>query len=245
MMRAVGYIRVSTQEQADSGLSLEGQEKRIRAYCEAKAWQLEEVIVDAGESGSNTNRPGLQRVRDMVRRREVEVVVVLKLDRLTRSVKDLGILLEELEKTQVAFSSVTDNFDTTTANGRLVMNVLASVAQWERDIIVERTTDALAVKKSRHERVGAVPFGFSLAKDGKGLEPVPEQLATVEQIATMRREGIGLNAIARALNAAEVATAQGGRWAAKTIRGIVRNSLYSGVVPHFTQEGVVRHDHAA
>lgn len=237
-MDVIGYIRVSTQEQADSGLSLEGQEKRIRAYCEAKDWVLVEVVTDASESGGDLKRPGLQRVLELIRQRTVDGLVVLKLDRLTRSVKDLGILLDAFERAAVAFSSVTDNFDTSTANGRLVMNLLASVAQWERDIIAERTTDALAVKKARRERVGAVPFGFRLGEDGAKLLPVPGQLATVRDMAEWRREGASLNGIARRLNDVGAASAQGGRWAAKTVRGILRNNLYNDVIRDFVCEGL-------
>ena len=237
-MKAIGYVRVSTQEQADSGLSLQDQETRIRAYCQAKGWDLVEVLVDAGASGANTNRPGLRQVLAMVRHREVDVICVLKLDRLTRSVKDLGLLLEEFEHHQVAFSSVTDNFDTTTANGRLVMNVLASVAQWERDIIAERTRDALAVKKASLRRTGEIPFGFKLDDDGDRLLPDVDQLQTVDRITDRRRQGATLRAIADELNLLRVTSAKGGRWAAKTVRSILRNTIYRGLVPGFEPEGV-------
>ncbi len=237
-MKAIGYTRVSTQEQADSGLSLEGQAKRIAAYCDAKEWELQEVITDAGLSGGTLHRPGLQRVLELVTKGAVEVVVVLKLDRLTRSVKDLGILLETFDRAQVAFSSVSDNFDTSTANGRLVLNVLGSVAQWERDIIAERTSDALQVKKAQGRRVGAVPFGFELGADGDELIPNPEQLTTVTKIVEWRAAGQSLNAIAQRLNALGIATAQAGTWAAQTVKRIVRNTVYCGHVAGFVPEGV-------
>ena len=236
-MKAIAYTRVSTQEQADSGLSLEGQAARVQAFCVAKGWELVDTVTDAGLSGATLDRPGLQKVLESVRRHEVDAVVVLKLDRLTRSVKDLGILLEAFDRAGVAFSSVTDSFDTSTANGRLVLNVLGSVAQWERDIIAERTSDALRVKKAQGRRVGAVPFGFTLGVDGDELLPDAEQLATVGQIAEWRREGEGLNAIARRLNALGVATAQAGTWAAQTVKRILRNDIYTGHVDGFMPEG--------
>lgn len=237
-MRAIGYTRVSTREQADSGLSLEGQERRIRAYCEAREWELAGIITDAGLSGGNMNRPGLSQVLELVRTGAVDVVCVLKLDRLTRSVKDLGILLEAFDRKGVAFSSVSDNFDTSTANGRLVLNVLGSVAQWERDIIAERTSDALQVKKTSHRRTGELPFGFGLADDGDTLLPQAEQLETVAQVAEWRREGATLNGIAQRLNALGVATAKGGTWAAQTVKRILQNSTYVDFVAGFVPEGV-------
>ena len=237
-VKAVAYTRVSTQEQADSGLSLEGQEKRIAAYCEAREWELVGVISDAGFSGGTLQRPGLQRVLELVKRGEVDVVCVLKLDRLTRSVKDLGTLLETFDKKQVAFSSVSDNFDTSCANGRLILNVLGSVAQWEREIISERTEDALAVKKAQHRRVGELPFGFTLAEDGDALTPNEKQLETVAQVAEWRRAGGSLNGIARQLNALGIATAKGSTWAAQTVKRVLRNNLYVDFIPGFVPEGV-------
>ena len=124
MTRAIAYTRVSTREQAESGLSLDGQAERIAAYCTARGWTLVETVTDAGVSGGTLQRPGLSRVLEQVRRGDVDVVCVLKLDRLTRSVRDLGDLLETFDAADVAFASVTDSFDTTCANGRLVLNVI-------------------------------------------------------------------------------------------------------------------------
>ena len=236
-MKAIAYTRVSTQEQADSGLSLTGQRERIAAYCIAREWELVETVTDAGVSGGTLQRPGLSHVLDMVRRGDVDVVVVLKLDRLTRSVKDLGDLLERFEKAQVAFSSVSDNFDTTSANGKLVLNILGSVAQWERDVIAERTSDAMQVARSQGKRVGAVPFGFTLAQDGETLDPDPEALETVAAIADLRRKGESLRSIARTLNAAGIATAQAAAWTAETVRRVLRNDLYTQHVAGWTPEG--------
>lgn len=147
-MKAVCYLRVSTREQAEEGVSLAAQEEKTKAYCVARGWECIGVLRDEGVSGGSLDRPGLQEALDLCRRGEAQALVVLKLDRLTRSVRDLGFLLEDVfDRHHVAFASVADNFDTSTANGRLILNVLGSVAQWEREIIVERTTDALAHKK--------------------------------------------------------------------------------------------------
>ena len=237
-VNVIGYTRVSTTEQADSGLSLDGQATRVAAFCTARGWELVDIVTDAGLSGGNMDRPGLQKVLSLVRRGEVDAVCVLKLDRLTRSVKDLALLLEAFDRAHVVFSSVCDSFDTSTANGRLVLNVLGSVAQWERDIIAERTSDALQVKKAQGRRVGAVPFGFDLGEDGDTLVPDPAELATVADIARWRQEGEGLNAIARRLNALGVRTAQAGTWAAQTVKRILSNSTYTTHVPGFVLEGV-------
>ena len=244
-MKAIGYTRVSTQEQADSGLSLEGQRERIAAYCTAKGWTLTEVVTDAGLTGTNMDRPGLSRVLDLVRRRQVDVVVTLKLDRLTRKVRDLGDLLEKFDRAEVAFSSVMDSFDTTCANGRLVLNVLASVAQWEAEANSERTAAAMQVAKRQGRRVGAVPFGFSLADDGATLEPDAEVLETVAYIADLRRKGESLRGIARTLNVAGTRTAQAATWTAEQVRRVLRNDLYTRYVDGFIPESRRREAAAA
>jgi DNA invertase Pin-like site-specific DNA recombinase len=148
-MRAIGYVRVSTEDQAQGGVSLEAQEKKIRAYGLAKGWDLTKVVKDGGYSDKDLNRPGMQEILKGCKKREFDVVVILKLDRLTGSVKDLGYLVEDVFKRgNIAFSSIQDNFDTSTANGRMVMNILATIARWERDIISERTKDAMQFMKN-------------------------------------------------------------------------------------------------
>lgn len=170
-MKAIGYARVSTEDQAQGGVSLDFQEEKVRAYCVAKDWELIKMLRDDGYSAKDLNRPGMQEILKGCRKREFDVVVILKLDRLTRSVKDLGYLVEDVfSKCSVGFSSIQDNFDTCTANGRMVMNILATIAQWERDTISERTRDAMQFMKNGLKLVGAVPYGFD-SNDGE-LSPI-------------------------------------------------------------------------
>lgn len=147
MLRAVGYLRVSTEEQVLNGVSLDAQEEKIKAYCVAKDLQLIRIIRDEGCSAKNLQRPGMQEIIAGCKKSEFDAIIIIKLDRLTRSVKDLAYLVEDVfEKNGVAFTSIQDNFDTSTANGRMLMNILGTLAQWERDIISERTKDALKYK---------------------------------------------------------------------------------------------------
>jgi site-specific DNA recombinase len=149
----IGYVRVSSEEQAASGLSLEAQRERIRAYCVARGWELADIVTDAGWSASTLERPGMELVRKLMAEKLVDAVVAVKLDRLTRSVRDLHELLSLSTDTGVGLVSVTENMDTTSAAGRLMLNMLAAMAEWEREVIAERTVAALAVKKARGERV--------------------------------------------------------------------------------------------
>jgi DNA invertase Pin-like site-specific DNA recombinase len=152
-MQAIGYVRVSTDRQAEQGVSLEAQEAKIRAMATVQGADLDEVIVDGGESAKSLNGPGLQRLLALINAGKVQAVIVAKLDRLARSVKDLCGLLELFEKRKVALISVAESLDTGSAAGRLVITIMAAVSQWEREAIGERTRDALTHKRPQGERV--------------------------------------------------------------------------------------------
>lgn len=230
-MKALAYVRVSTEEQAREGISLQNQESRIRAFCQAKDWGLADVLVDEGYSGSSLDRPRMQELIRRCQRREVDVVVIYKLDRLTRSVRDLGYLVQDVfGKYETAFSSIQDNFDTTTANGKLILNILGSVAQWERDIVVERTRDVMAHKRLSLKLIGAIPMGFDLAGDGETLVPNEQELDVVRQMMLLRQAGHSFQTISEKLNDDGTPAKQGGRWYSKTVRSVLRNPVYEVVL---------------
>jgi len=217
-MNAVGYIRVSTQDQADSGLSLQYQESKIRAYCEAMDINLVDVVADAGFSAKSMNRPAMQGIISQIKNKTIDAVVILKLDRLTRSVKDLGAIVELIEKNNIALVSVQDSINTSTAAGRLILNVLGSVSQWEREANGERVKAALSVKKGAGERVGTIPYGFDLAADGVALVENPTEQKTLAIIRDLRAKGLSLRKIGAELDKRGIATKKGGRWQATTIK---------------------------
>ncbi len=217
-MNAVGYVRVSTQDQSESGLSLKHQEAKIRSYADAMDINLVEVKTDSGYSAKSLNRPAMQEIMDMIKEKRIEAVIILKLDRLTRSVKDLGALVELFEKNGVALISVQDSINTNTAAGRLVLNVLGSVAQWEREAIGERTKAALQVKKNQGQRIGEVPFGWSLAEDATTLVINEDEQEALSLMRELRASGVSYRKIARELEARGIPTKRGGKtWQAKTI----------------------------
>jgi DNA invertase Pin-like site-specific DNA recombinase len=150
-MKTVGYVRVSTDKQPERGISLEAQAEKIRAMALVQGAELSEIIVESGESAKSLNRPGMAKLLAMVEEGQVKAVIVAKLDRLTRSVKDLCELLERFERRGVALVSVAESLDTGSAAGRLVLNIMAAVSQWEREAIGERTRDAMRHKRSQGE----------------------------------------------------------------------------------------------
>src|SRR5678816_3251056 len=131
-----------------------------------KGIELVDLIIDAGESAKSLNRPGMTQLLALVDARAVDIVIIAKLDRLTRSVKDLAELLERFSRRGVSLVSVAESLDTGTAAGRLVLNIMTAVSQWEREAIGERTRDAMHHKRAKGERVGTLPFGYHTAADG-------------------------------------------------------------------------------
>ena len=208
--RVVGYVRVSTDRQAEKGQSLEVQRAKLAGYCALYELDLVAVIEDAGQSAKSLDRPGLQRVLGMLRSGEADAIVVSKLDRLTRSVAGLGSLVETyFSKPRWALLSVGESLDTRTAAGRLVLNLLASVAQWEREVTNERTREGKRAKQAKGGFIGgAAPYGFQL--QGAELVPVPHEQRAIELARSLRSEKLTLRRIVAKLSAAGFETRTGG-----------------------------------
>jgi DNA invertase Pin-like site-specific DNA recombinase len=224
--RVVGYIRVSTEHQADGGVSLVAQRAKLEAYALAMDLELVGIEEDAGLSAKTLERPALQRALAMLDTGAAEGLLVTKLDRLTRSVRDLGELVERYFATKCSLLSVADSIDTRSAAGRLVLNVLTSVAQWEREATGERTRDALAHLKSSGVRLGCSGLGWerTTETDSEGrrvVRQVEAETETVERIGVLRAEGHTLRAIAEQLTAEGRRTKRGGKWAAETVRKVL------------------------
>jgi site-specific DNA recombinase len=224
-MKAIGYARVSTDKQAERGVSLEAQTAKIQAMTTLQDAELVEVIVDAGESAKSLNRPGMERLLTMVDAGEVGAVIVAKLDRLTRSVKDLALLLERFQKRGVSLVSVAESLDTGSAAGRLVLNIMVSVSQWEREAIGERTRTAMSFKKSKGECVGELKFGSRLAVDGIHMEAEPIEQEIIASVRALALEGCSTRRIAERLNVGGYRTRRGGAWRFQYVAQILRASL--------------------
>jgi site-specific DNA recombinase len=222
LMKTVGYIRVSTDKQADRGVSLDAQAEKIRAMAVVQGGALIDIIVDGGESAKTLNRPGMTRLLALVDSGEVKAVIVAKLDRLTRSVKDLCTLLERFECRGVALVSVAESLDTGSAAGRLVLNIMTAVSQWEREAIGERTRDALSHKRGKGERVGNLAFGFRLANDGQHLEPDPGEQQALAEIRRLRSDGIPLRGIATVMNHRAYRTRRGTAWRLESVARVLK-----------------------
>lgn len=222
MKTATAYIRVSTHEQVSDGVSLDAQRAKIEAWCLVNNLDLSEVFVDAGISGKRAdNRPQLQTALDAVCANG-GILVVYSLSRLARSTKDTIAISERLDKAGADLVSLSEKLDTTSAAGKMVFRMMAVLAEFERDQVSERTTAALAHKAAQGERVGTVPFGYDLAADGITLVENADQLRAIELIYSLREKGYSLRAIASALDAAGIVTANGkGSWKHTTVKSIL------------------------
>lgn len=208
-MKVIAYRRVSTDEQASSGLGLEAQRATIAAAAVARGWDVH-WIEDAGHSAKTLRRPGVVTALAMLAQGEAEGLVVAKLDRLSRSVQDFAATMDTARKQGWALVALDLGVDTTTPAGELVANVMAAVAQWERRVISVRTVEALAAARERGTRLGRP----------RQIDP-----ALLARVVAMRTEGLSLRAIAQALNDQHVPTVSGGRcWHPATIRGLLQSA---------------------
>jgi len=203
-MRAVAYIRVSTDKQAVDGVSLDMQAAKVRMYAELYGIELVELIVDEGASASTLDRDGLTRALALLDSGEADGLIVYKLDRLTRSVRDLGLLIDRYfgpkAKGSASLVSVEEQVDTSTATGRMILNVLMSVSQWEREQIGERTSAAMRHKIRQGEYIGGpVTYGYRVAADGVSLEEHAGEQKVIAAIHEYRAAGLSLRKISAKL----------------------------------------------
>lgn len=204
-MIVYGYVRCSSEEQADSRLGLEAQRAAISGYCERKGYVLQGFFEDAGFSGANTRRPALQELLGTIGRGEG--LVVAKLCRLSRSVHDFAGLVRAADRAGWLPVCLDPELDLATPNGRLVANILASVVQWEADIVGQRTREALAAKRRRGEPLGGLPV-------------IVGPLA--EEIRELRAGGLSMRAICADLERRGVPTPRGGlSWRPSSLQGVL------------------------
>ena len=190
---AIAYIRVSTDKQADKGHSLLAQQEKVNAYASLYDLEIIDTVIETG-SAKNLNRDGLQGALAAIKAGKADALIVVKLDRLTRSVADLGYLVETYFA-KAGLLSVSEQIDTRSASGRLVLNVLASVSQWEREAIGERTR---AVKQSMKANGlycgGLVPYGQMLVSGV--LIANPQEQAIISRAKALKADGHSLRTIA-------------------------------------------------
>lgn len=227
------YIRVSTDMQAEEGFSLDAQRQRLQAMCVANGWRLceDHIYIDAGESGKSTARPAFQKMHGVIDAGLVNRVVVTKLDRLSRNTRDFLEFLDYCTARDCAIVSIAESFDTGTATGRAVVTVLMAFAELERSQIKDRVMSGKRQKAQTGGYNGSrAPFGYVYDRNEQRFQVDDAQAAIVRRIFTEFLTGEGMKAIATRLNAQAIPTKNGGAWDASTIRYILRNGAYAGLL---------------
>ncbi len=204
--RVLGYVRVSTDEQAASGLGLDAQRAALLAEADRRGWDLE-LVVDEGLSAKDLRRPALQSALARLDKHQADVLVVAKLDRLSRSVADFGGLLDRAGKRGWSLVCLDLGVDTTTPVGAFTAHVVSAASEYERRLIGQRTRDALAVRKAAGARLGRRPE--------LGLD-------VVARIVRESDAGASLATIAARLQADGVPTPRGGAWSRASVQSALR-----------------------
>lgn len=213
-VRAIGYARVSTSEQVESGAGLTDQRRKLAAEIAHRGWDLVDLIVDEGESGKDLDRPGIRSALARIAAGEADALVVTKLDRLTRSVLNFAEILQWADRLGVSLVVLDIGVDTSTGTGKLVVGIMAQIAEWERGVIADRTRDAAAIRRGEGKVMGR-----------PGVRDRFPDLA--KRIAAIRQAGSTWQAIADTLNAEHIPTMRGGtKWrvsAVQSAAGYVRD----------------------
>lgn len=222
--KAVGYIRVSTDMQADKGTSLDNQIARIQDYAMQKGFTLENIYQDAGYSGKNTKRPGFQAMFSRLRKGGMDAVIVWHSTRFARNLKDNIVHMAELEQRKIKFFSVEEP-EMSGSSGKAMRNLMAVFAEYQSDVTGDHTRSVKAnLKKNLKTYCGNAPLGFR--NDGGKLIVVQKDMETVQEIMGLRAQGLSYNKIANKLNEKRTGN-KGGRFYAITISKIISNPIYS------------------
>ena len=226
-VKAVGYVRVSSQEQVEEGASIPRQVEQIQTYCKLKGLGEPEIIIDQGVSGFKSSREGFQRLQELCRARAIKAVIVYDLSRLSRSVRDtLEFVEDTIGKNGIEFVSLQNDIDTTSPTGKAFLTISAVFNQLYRDEIAHKTREALQHKKKRGEKTGGlVPFGYELI-DGCKLIPKKGEAQIVRFMHELRQQGLSLREIIKELESRGIETKTGRKvWHPKIVRQILNRQI--------------------
>ena len=233
------YIRVSTAKQVDEGFSLEAQESKLRAFCEAHGWTVceDHIYIDAGITGKTADRPEFQKMLAAAKAGDIERVVAIKLDRLARNTREFLNTVDLLNKVDCALALINEGFDTSTPNGKFALTMFAAIAELEVSTIRERTMTGKRQKASQGGYNGArVPLGYTYEAESRSFSVLQDEAEAVRNVFSMFNDGQSLNAIARNLNAQGAPTKRGGKWYPVTVDYILRNWFYAGLIQYDGEE---------
>lgn len=224
-MKTAIYIRVSTDMQVEDGFSIEGQRTRLISFAESQDWEINDFYIDDGYSAKDLNRPEMKRMLQDMEDKKFDVILVYKLDRLTRSVADLHALLKTFDLYSVKFKSATEIFETTTAMGRFFITLVGAMAEWERGTISERVRFGVEQMVVEGRRPGGVlPYGYTQAG-----ELILEEAELIREARDLYMSGMGYKSIAMKLNR-EGKLRREHEWTSATVAYTLENPFYAGII---------------
>ena len=233
MSRVIGYVRESTIDQVHNGFNMDDQVRQIEKYFDLQYepdHDVLQIVKEEGVSAKSLNRPQIRMILEMVGRREFDILIVYSLDRLTRNVADLNRLLEFFEKRNIKLISITEHIDTNDATGRMLVNLLVLIAQWELDMNESRSTRGVLESAAQgNYAIASVPIGYRRKADNRHkLEIVPEEAEIVSMI--YREIAADKESSYTMANKLREAKVLGRSWVESTIDNLVRNKLYMGIL---------------
>jgi len=223
-MKTLGYIRVSSNKQVNDGSSLLNQKKMIEDYCKNNNCQLLNIIMDEGVSGMRRDRKGLNELLDIIKKDKIEMLVVYSLSRLGRKMKDVINIIDYMNTNNVRFISLKENFDNSGIMGKLLLNIMGSVNEFEVSVMGERISDVKKYKKVNREVFGGnLLYGVDEI-DGKLVEN-KEELEVLCLMNELRDIGFSFQRIADYLNDGKVKAKLGGKWYGSSVRMVLVNGV--------------------
>ena len=223
------YIRVSTEEQAQYGFSVEAQKEKAIAFCKSQEWKIFNTYIDDGFKGGNLRRPHIQKLLADAEEKKFNVILIYKLDRLSRRLSDLTRLVEKFEALGIGIRSITEPFDTTNPTGKLLFNMLGSFAQFERELIGERTKLGIGRRVKEGKWTTTPPFGYNMV-DGNLVVNEKEITFYKRAIELFLYHNYGTKLIAEKLNEEDKITRRTGKWADSSVWNMLTNPVYCGLV---------------
>ncbi len=228
MKRVATYARVSTEDQAREGFSLDAQLEKLRSYCKARDWIIVEEYIDDGYSGRDVRRSAYTKMMENIDL--WDLLLVMKMDRIHRNSKNFMLMMEDLNEKGKEFVSMTESLDTSTAMGRFVMDIIQRIAQLESEQIGERVYEGMCQKAKEGKGILGSPAPYGYEYDDGILAEKDDELHIVKKIYELYLSGNTLAEIVRWLEKKDVKTKKGKRWDKKTVSRILSNPLYCGLI---------------
>ncbi len=223
------YIRVSTDEQVQEGYSISAQRERLKAFCVAQGWSDFKFYVDEGISGRSTKRPQFQKLMNDIESELIDVLLVYRLDRLTRSVRDLHNILDFLDSHKCTFRSATEIYDTATAMGRMFITIVAAIAEWESANLGERVRMGQIEKARQGKWAAQPPYGFN--KDENHQLHIDEyEIKGVKLMVQKVREGLSFRQLSIYMGSTEYKPKRGYKWHIRTLLDLMHNPVLYGAM---------------